>query len=64
MANEENFLGHQTHIPVLKVKATITRYVNCFVPGISTRKNLFKETESVNSNASGRSTSFEKMLVV
>ena len=48
---------------VLKVKSTITRYVNCLVPGISNSKNLFKEIESVNSNAPGRSTSFEQMLV-
>ena len=36
---------------VLKAKSTITRYVKCFVRGISTSKNLFKEMESVNSNA-------------
>ena len=41
----------------------ITRYVKCFVPGISTIKNSFKEIESVNSNAPGRKTSFEEMLV-
>ena len=48
---------------VLKVKSTITRYVKCFVTGISTSKNLFKEIGSVKSNAPGRSTSFEQMLV-
>ena len=42
---------YQAHIHVLKVKSTITR----FIPGISTSKNLFKEIESVNSNAPGRS---------
>ena len=35
----------------------------CFVPGISTSKNLFKEIESVNTNTPGRSTSFEQMLL-
>ena len=54
---------YQAHIQVLKGKSIITRYVKCFVPGISTSKNLFKEIESVNSNAPGRSTSFEQMLV-
>ena len=54
---------YQAHIHVLKVKSTMTRYVKCFLPGISTNKNLFKEIESVNSNAPGRSTSFEQMLV-
>ena len=48
---------------VLKVKSTITRYVKCFIPGITTSKNLFKEIESVNNNAPGKSTSFEQMLV-
>ena len=42
---------------------TITRYVQCFAPAISTSKNLFKEIKSANSNAPGRSTSFEKMIV-
>ena len=56
------FLQH-VHIHVLKIKSTIIRYVKCFVPGISSRKNLFKEIVSVNSNAPGRSTSFEQMLV-
>ena len=41
----------QAHTNILKVKSTITRYVKCFVPGISISKNLFKEIESVNSNA-------------
>ena len=54
---------YQAHIHVLKVKSIITRYVKCFVHGISTSKNLFKEIESVNSNAPGRSTSFEQMLI-
>ena len=53
----------QAHIHVLEVKSTITRYVKCFIPGISTSKNLFKEIESANSNAPGRSTSFKQMLV-
>ena len=45
-----------THaLKVLKVKSTITRYVKCFVPEISTSSDLFKEFESVNSNAPGRS---------
>ena len=34
---------YQGYINVLKVKSTITRYVKCFVPGISTSKNLFKK---------------------
>ena len=42
---------YQAHIQVFKVKSTITKHVKCFVPGISTRKNLFKEIESVNNNA-------------
>lgn len=33
---------------VLKEKSTITWYVMCFVPGISTSENLFKEIERVN----------------
>ena len=32
---------------------SISRYDNCFVPGISTSKNLLKEIESVNNNAPG-----------
>ena len=47
---------------LFKSKFTITRYVKCFVPGISASKNLFKEIKSVRSNAPGRSTSFEQML--
>ena len=58
------FFFYQTHIHVLKVKSTITRCVKCFVPGISTIKNLFKKIKSVNNNVPGRSTSFEQMLVV
>ena len=54
---------YQAHIHVLKVKPTITRYVKYFVPGISTSKYLFKEIESLNNNATARSTSFEQMLV-
>ena len=54
---------HQAHIHVLEVKSAINRYVKCFVSGISTSKNLFKEIESVDSNAPGRSTSFKQMLV-
>ena len=54
---------YQAHIHVLKVKSIITRYVNCFIPWISTSKNLFKEIESVNINVHGRSTSFGQMLV-
>ena len=65
--NDETWLSYtffyQTHIHLLKEKSTITRYVKCFVPGISTSKNLFKEIESVKSNAPGKSTSFEQMLV-
>ena len=34
-----------------------------FRTGISTSKNLFKEIEKVNSNAPGRSTDFEQILV-
>ena len=30
-------------LKVLKVKSTITRYVKCFVLGISTSRDLFKE---------------------
>ena len=41
----------------------MTRYVKCFVHGISTNKNLFKEIESLNSNAPGRSYSFEQVPV-
>ena len=73
LGNKDNFRGldwlkqsiflYQTHKHVSKVKTTITRYAYCFVPGISTSKNLFKEIESVNSNALGRSSSFEQMLV-
>ena len=54
---------YQTHIHVLKVKSTITRYVKCIVPGISTSKNLFKEIESVNSNAPGRALALNKCLL-
>ena len=43
---------------ILKVNSTITRYVKCFVSGVSTSKNLFKKIESVNNNAPGRSTSY------
>ena len=50
------------HMHFLKVKPRITRHVKHFVPGISTRNNLFKEAESVSRNASVRSTSFEQML--
>ena len=46
-----------------KSKITITRCAKCFVPGISTCKNLLKEIESVYSNAPGRSSIFEQMLV-
>ena len=48
---------YQAHIHVLKAKSTITRYANRFISGISASKNLFKEIESVNSYAPGRSTS-------
>ena len=47
----------------LKVKSTITRSIKCFVPAISTSKNLFKEIQIVISNAPGKSTSFEQMFV-
>ena len=59
--NLENI--YQVHIHVLNGKFTINRYVKCFMSGISTSNNSFKEIESVNSNAPGRSTSFEQMLV-
>ena len=58
-----SFFIQQAHIHVLKIKSTITRYVKCFIPGISTSKNLCQEIEKVNSNAPSRSTSFEQMLV-
>ena len=45
---------HIAHIHVLKVKFTITRYVKCFVTGMSNSKNLFKEIESVTNNATGK----------
>ena len=48
---------------VLKVKSTITRYVKCFVPGISTSKNLFREIESVNSNNPGRALALNKCML-
>ena len=51
---------YETRIYVLKVKSTITRHVKCFVPGISTSSNLFKEIESVNSNAPGRALALNK----
>lgn len=54
---------YETHIHVLKEKCTITWYVMCFVPGISTSENLFKEIERVNSSGPGRSTIFEEMLI-
>ena len=54
---------YQAYIHVLKIKSTITRYVKCFVPGISTSKNLFKETDSADSNTPGSSTSLEEMFV-
>ena len=54
---------YQAYIHVLKIKSTITRYVKCFVPGISTSKNLFKEIDGVDSNTPGRSTSLEEMFV-
>ena len=47
----------------LKVQSTIIRYVKCFVLGVYTSKNLFIEIESMNSDAPGRSTSFEQKLV-
>ena len=53
----------ETYRHVLKVKFTITRYVKCFVPGISTSKNVFKEIESVNSNAPSRALVFDKYLM-
>ena len=46
-----------------KVKYTITRYVKCFVSGISARKNLFKETQSLNKNAPCRSSRLKQMIV-
>ena len=54
---------YQGNVYVLKLKSTITKYVKCFVAGISTRKNLFKEIETVNENGPGKSTSFKQMLV-
>ena len=37
--------------------------MKCFVPGISTSKNLFKEIETVSSSALVRTLAFEQMLV-
>ena len=41
-------------------KSTITRYVKLLVPGILTSKNLFKEVDSVNSNAPVRAIALNK----
>ena len=57
-----NYL-YQIHIKFLKVKSTITRYVKCHVPGISTTKKFFIEIESVNSNAPGSSLAMNKCLL-
>ena len=53
----------KAHIHVLRVEPTITMCGKCFTPEISTRKNLFNETESMNNSDSGRTTSSEQMLV-
>ena len=54
---------YQGNVYVLKLKPTITKYAKCFVAGISSRKNLFKEIETVNENGPGKSTSYKQMLV-
>ena len=46
-----NSFLYQAHIHDLKVKSKINSYVKCFVPVISTSQYLFKEIESLNSNA-------------
>ena len=59
-------LQKNTHADVWSQKSCKTICVKCFVPWFSTSKNLFKlfkDIASVNSNAPGKSTTFEQMLV-